>query len=354
MSRTVDQRVDAIWRVLRLLGDAAARPATLKRFERATRMVAEALAPETARNVLIGLNDFTRFCVKRGSRVFPAAQGTVLAYVRQRAGALSAEVLCRRVAELGRLHRLANCADPTEHPAIALALKGAARQHRRPRGQAAPLTLDLRDRIRARLGGGLVDLRDAALLDLALDLLGRRSEIVGIDLEDIERLPDGGALVHFRRAKVVTGDPQATGWISPHTLATVDRWIAAAGISEGPLLRSLTRAGASPHRLSREHVSRAFKRLARLAGVDPTHVSSHSPRVGMAQELTAGNFAPTLIMHAGGWQAPHLPARYAARLAAVRGAVAQLHRRRAAEAMLPWPAPIDAASPALPPKETGE
>ena len=329
MSRTADQRIDAICRVLRLLGDAAARPATLKRFERAMRMVAEALAPETARNVLIGLNDFTRFCAHRGSRVLPATPKTVLAYVRHRATTLSAEVLGRRVAELGRLHRLANCADPTDHPSIALALKGAARQHRRPRRQAAPLTLELRDRIHARLGSGLVDLRDGALLDLSLDLLGRRSEIIGIDVDDIERLPDGSALVRFRRAKVVAADPETIGWISPVTVASVDRWIAASGIVGGPLLRSLTRSGVSPNRLSREHVSRAFKRLAHVAGVDPERVSSHSPRVGMAQELTAGNFAPPLIMHAGGWRAPQLPARYAARLIASRGAVAQLHRLRA-------------------------
>ncbi|WP_188262712.1 tyrosine-type recombinase/integrase [Azospirillum tabaci] len=342
MPRTLDQRFDATWRVLRLLGDAVARPTTLKRFERAARMVAEALAPETARNVLIGIKDFTRFCVQRGSRVFPATPNTVLAYVRRRAGVLSTEVLSRRVAELSRLHRLAGCADPTEHPAVALALKGAARRQRRHRRQAAPLTLDIRDRIQARLGHGLVDLRDAALLDLSLDLLGRRSETVSIDVGDIERLSDGSALVRFCRAKVVTSDAETVGWISPATLATVDRWTAAAGITDGPLLRSLTRSGVTPNRLSPEHVSRAFKRLARLAGLDPVRISSHSPRVGMAQELTAGNFAPPLIMHAGGWRAPHLPARYAARLAAARGAVAQLHRQRVGSATLPPVVPTDA------------
>ena len=75
-------------------------------------------------------------------------------------------------------------------------------------------------------------------------------------------------------------------------------------------------------------VPRILKRLARQAGLDPTTISGHSARVGMAQDLVAGGADLAAVMQAGRWKSPSMPARYAEHLLAQCGAVASYHGRR--------------------------
>ena len=53
---------------------------------------------------------------------------------------------------------------------------------------------------------------------------------------------------------------------------------------------------------------------------------THSFRIGMAQELTVAGFGLVLIMLAGRWGSPTMPAYYTRELDVAEGAVAQLHR----------------------------
>ena len=57
-------------------------------------------------------------------------------------------------------------------------------------------------------------------------------------------------------------------------------------------------------------------------------MSGHSARVGMAQDLVAGGADLAAVMQAGRWKSPTMPARYAERLLAKRGAVAGYYGRR--------------------------
>ena len=53
---------------------------------------------------------------------------------------------------------------------------------------------------------------------------------------------------------------------------------------------------------------------------------THSFRIGMAQELAMAGFGMVLIMRAGRWESPTMPAYYIRGLDVDRGAVAELHR----------------------------
>ncbi len=75
-------------------------------------------------------------------------------------------------------------------------------------------------------------------------------------------------------------------------------------------------------------VPRILKRLVKRAGLEPGAISGHSLRVGMAQDLVASGADLPAVMQAGRWKSPTMPARYAERLLAGRGAVARLHKRR--------------------------
>ena len=61
------------------------------------------------------------------------------------------------------------------------------------------------------------------------------------------------------------------------------------------------------------------------AGVEG-HFGTHSFRIGMAQELTVAGFGLVLIMLAGRWGSPTMPAYYTRELDVAEGAVAGLHR----------------------------
>ena len=64
----------------------------------------------------------------------------------------------------------------------------------------------------------------------------------------------------------------------------------------------------------------------RMAGLGDGF-SAHSPRVGMAQDLSAAGAELPELMTAGRWDSPTMPARYTEAQAAGRGAVAQYYRR---------------------------
>ena len=94
------------------------------------------------------------------------------------------------------------------------------------------------------------------------------------------------------------------------------------------MFRSLTKGGnvKRESRLSTTDVYRSFQRLGDIGGIED--ITGHSCRVGMAQDLTANGAELGAIMQAGRWKSPMMPARYGERLAAGRGAVAQLYGKK--------------------------
>ena len=71
----------------------------------------------------------------------------------------------------------------------------------------------------------------------------------------------------------------------------------------------------------------AVKMIDCAAGISPGRVSGHSARVGMAQDLTAFGAELPEVMQAGCWKSPTMPARYAEKLPAKRGAVANFYEK---------------------------
>ena len=67
------------------------------------------------------------------------------------------------------------------------------------------------------------------------------------------------------------------------------------------------------------------REACRAAGLEG-RFGTHSFRIGMAQELLVAGFSLPLIMRAGRWDSPNMPAYYTRGLDVAEGAVAELHR----------------------------
>lgn len=304
--------------------------AILERLERHARHAEGALAPETERALRKAATAFTAWASTEGLVTLPATPETVAAYI----DALAAEsrkpaTIRQAVWAVATLHRAAGLSDPARAEPVRLALKRMARSLGTRQRQAAPLGDSEVARILAAAGTDLTSIRDVALMLTMRDLLARRSEVVALDLDDLARAPDGAGTALIRRSKTDQAGVGEVRWLSPQTCTHLRRWLKAADIDDGPVFRPVSKAGVvGPRALGAGEVPRILKRLAERAGLDPTAISGHSARVGMAQDLVAGGADLAAVMQAGRWKSPSMPARYAERLLARRGAVANYHDRR--------------------------
>ena len=299
-----------------------------ERLEDYARQAEGALSPNTMRAVKADTALFTSWCSERGLGTLPALPDVVAAFIDAMAADRKPATVRRYCASIAHLHRAAALPDPTKSNVVKLALKRLGRQHCTRQDQAAPLTETVVEKILASTGEALIDLRDVALLLTARDMLARRSEIVALLVEDVSFAEDGSGTVLVRRSKTDAQGQGATLWLSPITVIALRRWLSEAGIVEGPLFRSVDRGSNVGGVLDAGDVARRFKVMARRAGLNPKAISGHSARVGMAQDLVASGTGLPEVMQAGRWKSPTMPARYAEKLLAKRGAVARYHQGR--------------------------
>ena len=287
-----------------------------------------ALSPATEKAIRCDTALFASWCGERGLPPLPASGETVAAFIDSMSETRKPASIKRYVASVAHLHRAAGVTDPTKDNVVRLAMKRLGRQHDTRQDQAAPFGELAVERVLATTGDRLIDKRDLALLMVARDMLGRRSEIVALQVEDVQFADDGSATALVRRSKTDVAGEGAVLWLSPRTSTALRAWLVAAGVDAGPVFRSVDRGDHVGGALDAGDVSRRFKVMAQRAGIDPAAISGHSARVGMAQDLVAHGAELAAVMQSGRWKSPTMPARYAERLEAGRGAVAKYYGRR--------------------------
>ncbi len=279
-------------------------------------------APATLRTYATAARAWAAWCAAQGEPVaYPADPRLVARWVDALAAEGRAPSTVRTyLAALARAHRDLDLPAPGDAAVVRLALRRTARMaaaegHRQR--QAAPLRRDSLDRALDHAGGDLAALRDRALLALAYDTLARASELVALNVRDVEP----GACI-IARSKT---DQEGTGsvrFVAPDTWAHVRAWIRAAKLKPtNPLWRPLGPA-AKGKRLSVRDVSRIIKRRAGEG------YSAHSTRVGAAVDQRAAGIATGAVAQAGGWAGDRMVARYTRAVDAAESGSAVLARRQ--------------------------
>lgn len=213
----------------------------------------------------------------------PASAECIARYIAERASQLSPATLARRLAGIGSAHAIAGYPDPTRNPLLGMVLKGIRRTHGAAQLRALPL--DPRGLMQSwSRSDGLRGKRDRALVLLGFAGAFRRSELVSLDVGDLS-WSDRGLTIRLRKSK--TDQEQASRflavpWSEGMSCAaqSVKEWLAASGIGEGALFRSIDRKGRLGTRLNPQSVNLIVKVLARREGLPADLMSGHSLRAG--------------------------------------------------------------------------
>jgi site-specific recombinase XerD len=238
--------------------------------------------------------DFQAWCKNFRVDAMPAAPADVARYLAQLADAgRRTSTIQRRAAAIASLHKAAGFEPPTNFEGVKAVMRGIRRRVGRRKRKAAPATAQLLadaiDKIPATLKG----LRDRALVLVGFAAALRRSELVALQVEDLSLRPKG-ALLHIGRSKT---DQEGEGAEIPipnggqlKPVQALQTWLAAAGITKGPLFRSVDRHGnVGKTALTDGQVARIVKQVCRAAGLEASAFSGHSLRAGfVTSALDAG------------------------------------------------------------------
>jgi integrase len=156
--------------------------------------------------------------------------------------------------------------------------------------------------------------RDRAILLVAYDSLCRRSELVSLEFEDVLiNEKDGGVKLKLQKSKK---DPQGIGknlYLSSEAQSALKEWICKSKISSGKLFRSINVNGKIRESLNSSQIGRIFKKCACNSKINQNivkNISSHSIRVGAAQDLMSSGVSIPIIMSRGRWSKLDTVMRY--------------------------------------------
>ena len=319
------------------LDHQAAAPALRRQHvERITAAAEASHSPATLRNYRAAFDRFHQWCDREGLAPLPADPETVAAYLAERAESRSLSTVRLDRFAIRWAHEQAALPSPVGHPGVRRVVKGlrrvAAREGRAASRQAAPLTVAGLAAIKAtaqrrRTGPtGRTESRgqafrrggvDYALCAVMRDALLRRSEAAALRWADVEFRGDGSARATVRRSKTDQAGAGAVQYIGPDAAEALRAIQPRDGFAGAARVFRLK---------SGRGVSNRIAAAAKAAGLDG-HYSGHSPRIGMAVDLTRAGTPTSAVQVAGRWASDRMPAYYCRGETAGRGAVATYYGR---------------------------
>jgi site-specific recombinase XerD len=304
------------------MGDVSAQLTVLEaRKLELQRQLLATKATSTLRAYSSDLRDFSAYCRAHGLSALPAASPTIASYVLElvRRGNNPSTIL-RRHASISAAHQLAGHRLTDERDNLLRPLFGTFRRQLEFAPKKEPLDItDLRRLLQATPPGSAAGARDRTLLLLGVAGGLRPSELVALDVGDIDvsdhrlrirlRRPNSGRWQFGRVLEIPCGEHPET---CPVRALRV--WYSVSRIRSGPLFRPIDRHGrVGATRLSDRAVAPVIKRAARRAGLDPTRYAGHSLRAGFVVAAAAGGAPERVITEQTGLHSMSTFRRYPSR-----------------------------------------
>lgn len=263
----------------------------------------------TSENTRLAYQSDIRHYENSGGKL-PAIPQFIVEYLHTYADKLNARTLTRRLIALKHWHQYQGFPDPTNHPAIQKTMAGIIRIHAKPKEKAPPLSPEDLILIIKNLqqDNNISAYRDIALLQIGFYGAFRRSELVNIQMENIEWKSQGVDILipQSKTDQTHTGQycaiPFGNDEFCP--ILALNQWLKISNIKQGFLFREIKKGGKLGEKaLSPLSVNHILKKRAKEVNLPYANdLSSHSLRRGLATSASRFGAELQAIMRQGRWK----------------------------------------------------
>ena len=278
-------------------------------------------ANNTIRAYKSDFKDFGAFCVTNGFKSLPTEPKIVSLYITHLSiKDAKMSTLRRRLVSIGVIHKLKGHYLDTKHPIIIENLMGIKRKKGNfQRGKKPILINQLKaivDVIDNEKTEEIKRIRNKTIILIGFGGGFRRAELVSIDFEDLEFVPEGVKIIVRKSKTDQFGEGMIKGlpYFSNETYCPVrhlKKWLGLSSIKSGPIFRRFSKSfKLSDNRLTDQSVALLIKNYLSLAGIENKNYSGHSLRSGFATVTAESGADERSIMTMTGHKTTQMVRRY--------------------------------------------
>ncbi len=277
-------------------------------------------ADNTLRAYKSDFKDFGKFCAKHGFNSLPTEPKVISLYLTHLSSSSKISTLRRRLVSIGVVHKIKGHYLDTKHPIIIENLMGIKRKKGSIQTGKKPILINHLKQIINVIDEQKIEkikkLRNRTLILVGFSGGFRRTELISVDLEDLDFV-DEGVKITLRRSKTdqfgegqVKGIPYFTNEkFCP--VRSLKNWLNLSKIKNGPIFRRFAKGSIlTRHRLTDQSVVLIIKDCLRLAGIENHNFSGHSLRSGFATVAADSGADERSIMAMTGHKTTQMVRRY--------------------------------------------
>jgi len=278
-------------------------------------------ASNTVRAYKSDFNDFGIFCAKNGFISLPSEPKIVSLYLTHLSTKeAKMSTLKRRLVSIGVIHKLKGHYLDTKHPSIIENILGIKRRKGSIQKSKKPILISSLKKIVNVIDQQnkeeIKKLRDRTIILIGFSGGFRRNEIVSLDYDDLDFVPEG-LKINLRRSKTDQfgeGFTKALPYFDNSQYCPVVSLRKLLGLSKiisGPVFRRFSKGSKlSESRLTDQTVALLIKQYLNLAGIDSKNYSGHSLRSGFATSAAESGVEERSIMAMTGHKSSEMVRRY--------------------------------------------
>jgi len=278
-------------------------------------------ANNTIRAYRSDFKDFIAFCAKNGFKSLPTEPKVVSLYLTHLSiAAAKMSTLRRRLVSIGVIHKLKGHYLDTKHPIIIENLMGISRKKGNYQRGKKPILINhlkaIVDAINKEKTEEIKKTRDKAIILIGFGGGFRRTELISIDYEDLEFVPEGVKIIIKRSKTDQFGEGMIKGlpYFSNQIYCPVvhlKKWLEISNIKSGAVFRKFNKGfSLSDNRLTDQTVAILLKCYLGIAGIENKNYSGHSLRSGFATVSAESGADERSIMAMTGHKTTQMVRRY--------------------------------------------
>ena len=278
-------------------------------------------AINTVRAYKSDFTDFGLFCAQNGFKSLPSEPKIVslyLTYLSTKDAKMS--TLKRRLVSIGVIHKLKGHYLDTKHPSIIENIMGIKRRKGSIQKGKKPILISslkiIIDVIDQQNREKIKKLRDRSIILIGFSGGFRRNEIVSLDYDDLDFVPEG-LKINIKRSKTDQfgeGSKKALPYFDNSQycpVVSLKNWIDITKVNSGALFRRFSKGSKlTDKRLTDQTVALLIKEYLQLAGIDSKDYSGHSLRSGFATSAAESGVEERSIMAMTGHKSTEMVRRY--------------------------------------------